>query len=66
MVKNQEIMIFFLAKTKDFSIRLIPALGLTQPPIQWVPWALPLGEAAEAGRGKEADYTPQAEKNVKL
>jgi hypothetical protein len=39
-----------------------PALGLTQPPIQWVPGALSLGVER---LGREADHSPQSRAEVK-
>jgi hypothetical protein len=38
------------------------ALGLTQPPIQWVPGALTLGVKRP---GREADHLPQSSSEVK-
>jgi hypothetical protein len=37
-------------------------LGPTQPPIQWVPWALSLGVK---GPGREADHSPPFSAEVK-
>jgi hypothetical protein len=39
-----------------------PALGSTQPPIQWVPEALSLGVKQ---LGREADHSPPASAEVK-
>jgi hypothetical protein len=39
-----------------------PALGPTQPPIQWVPGALSLGVTWQ---GREADHSPQSSAEVK-
>jgi hypothetical protein len=39
-----------------------PALGPTQPPIQWVPGALSLGIKWP---GREADHSPQSNAEVK-
>jgi hypothetical protein len=38
------------------------ALGPTQPPIQWVPWALSLGVKR---LGREADHSPPSSAEVK-
>jgi hypothetical protein len=38
------------------------ALGLTQPPIQWVPWALSLGIKRQ---GREADHSPPSSAKIK-
>jgi hypothetical protein len=38
------------------------ALGPTQPPIQWVPWALSLGVKRP---GREADHSPPSSAEVK-
>jgi hypothetical protein len=38
------------------------ALGPTQPPIQWVPWALSLGVKRP---GREADHSPPSNAEVK-
>jgi len=40
----------------------IPALGPTQPPIQWVPGALSLGVKL---LGHEADHSPSFSANIK-
>jgi hypothetical protein len=39
-----------------------PALGLTQPPIQWIPGALSLGLKRP---GREADHSPPSSAEVK-
>jgi hypothetical protein len=39
-----------------------PALGRTQPPIQWVPGALSLGAKWQ---GREADHSPPTSAEVK-
>jgi hypothetical protein len=38
------------------------AVGPTQPPIQWVPWALSLGVKR---LGREADHSPPSSAEVK-
>jgi hypothetical protein len=45
-----------LAGAKDFSSILRPALGPTQPPVQWVPGVLSPGVKARPGR--DADHSP--------
>jgi hypothetical protein len=45
-----------------FSMSSRPALGPTQPPIQWVPRALSLGVKRP---GSEADHSPPASAEVK-
>jgi hypothetical protein len=49
-------------KSFHFSISSIPALGPTQPPIQWVPGALSLGVKRP---GREADYSSPTSAEVK-
>jgi hypothetical protein len=45
-----------------FSITSTPAVGPTQPPIQWVPGVLSLGVKRS---GREADHSPPASAEVK-
>jgi hypothetical protein len=45
-----------------FSTASRPALGLTHPPIQWVPAALSPGVKRQ---GREADYSPPTSAEVK-
>jgi hypothetical protein len=45
-----------------FSTQLITALVPTQPPIQWVLWALSLGVKRP---GSEADHSPPSSAEVK-
>jgi hypothetical protein len=45
-----------------FTITFRPALGLTQPPIQWVPGAL---STTVKQMGLEADHSPQSSVEVK-
>jgi hypothetical protein len=45
-----------------FSTSCRPPLGSTQPPIQWVPWALSPGVKRP---GREADHSPPASAEVK-
>jgi hypothetical protein len=45
-----------------FSIAVSPALGPTQPPIQWVPGAVSLGVKLQ---GREADNSPPFSAEVK-
>jgi hypothetical protein len=45
-----------------FTIASRPALGPTQPPIQWVPGALSLGVKRP---GREADHSPPSSAEVK-
>jgi hypothetical protein len=45
-----------------FSVSSRPAMGLTQPPIQWVPGALSPGVKRP---GREADHSPQTSAEVK-
>jgi hypothetical protein len=45
-----------------FKARASPALGSTQPPIQWEPGALSPGEKRP---GREADHSPPAGAEVK-
>jgi hypothetical protein len=44
------------AGAKDFSSSSRPALGPTQPPVQWVPGVLSPGVKARPGR--DADHSP--------
>jgi hypothetical protein len=46
----------------DFFLTSQPALGPTQPPIQWVPEALPLKVKRP---GNEADHSPPSSAEVK-
>jgi hypothetical protein len=39
-----------------------PALGPTQPPVQWVPGVLSLG--VKRGRGRDADHSPPSSAEV--
>jgi hypothetical protein len=48
--------------SRIFSTSSRPALGSTQPPIQWVPGALSLGIKRP---GREADHSPPASAEVK-
>jgi hypothetical protein len=53
----------FLAGAGNFSLHhRVPALGPTQPPIQWVPRALSLGVKRP---GREADHSPPSSGDVK-
>jgi hypothetical protein len=52
----QELGIFLFVTTSR------PALGLTQPPIQWVTWTLSLGVKQA---GCEADHSPPCSNKVK-
>jgi hypothetical protein len=45
-----------------FSTVFRPTLGPTQPPSQWVPWALSPGVKRQ---GREADYSPQSSAEVR-
>jgi hypothetical protein len=45
-----------------FSSASTPALGPTQPPIQWVPGSLTLGVKLP---GREADHSPSSSAEVK-
>jgi hypothetical protein len=45
-----------------FSITSRPALGSTQPPIQWIPEAVSSGVKRQ---GREADHTPPSGAEVK-
>jgi hypothetical protein len=45
-----------------FSMSSRPALGPTQPPIQWVPWTLSPGVKRP---GHEADHSPPTSAEVK-
>jgi hypothetical protein len=49
-------------KNFHFSISSRPALGSTQPPIQWVPGALSPGARRQ---GREADQSPPTSAEVK-
>jgi hypothetical protein len=49
-------------RVKIFSESSRPALRPTQPPIQWVPWALSLGIKRP---GREADHSPPISAEVK-
>jgi hypothetical protein len=50
-------MVFLLASVSR------PALGPTQPPVQWVPWVLsPWGKARP---GRDADHSPPSSAEVK-
>jgi hypothetical protein len=49
-------------KTFLFSTASRPALGPTQPPIQWVPGVLSPGVKRQ---GREADHSPQTSAEVK-
>jgi hypothetical protein len=45
-----------------FSTSSRPTMGLTQPPIQWVPWAL---SPQVKRQGREADHSPPSSAEVK-
>jgi hypothetical protein len=49
-------------KNFRFSISSRPALGYTQPPIKWLPGALPRGVMRQ---GREADHSPPTSAEVK-
>jgi hypothetical protein len=51
-----------LVGSRMFSTSSIPALGSTQPPIQWVPVALSSGVKRS---GREADHSPPNSTKVK-
>jgi hypothetical protein len=66
MGKNQEIIIFFLSRTRYFSILFVPSPGSQaasyRAPIQWIPLALfPLVKWA----GNEADHITSSRKKCK-
>jgi hypothetical protein len=45
-----------------FALDSRPALGPTESPIQWVPWALSLGVKRP---GREADHSPPSSAEIK-
>jgi hypothetical protein len=49
-------------KISVLSTATIPALGPTQPPIQWIPGALSLGVKRP---GREADHSPPSSAEIK-
>jgi hypothetical protein len=51
-----------MVKNFHFSMSSRPALGFTQPPIQWVPGGLSPGVKLP---GREADYSPPTTAEVK-
>jgi hypothetical protein len=44
-----------------FAIAARPAVVLTQPPVQWLPWALPTGVKRQ---GREGDHSPPTSAEV--
>jgi hypothetical protein len=50
------------SSARFFSTASRPTLGLTQPPIQWVPAALSLGVKQQ---GRDADHSPSSSAEVK-
>jgi hypothetical protein len=59
---DQEVGVQVLVGSRIFSTFSILALGSTQPPIQWVPGAIPLGVKQP---GHEADHSPPTSAEVK-
>jgi hypothetical protein len=52
----------YMVKNFLFSTSSRPVLGPTQPPIQWVPWAISPGVKRP---GREADHSPPTGAEVK-